>query len=435
MVALGERHVGSLSKVIFRTGGYSLSMRWKLGIFAAVGILAAAPSFAKESSIWVGSWACSPQLVEPQNRPPDPGLSGNTLRQVVHATLAGSEIRLRFSNEFGATPLTLDSVHIALPGTAAGSIRPETDRAITFSGKPGVAIPAGVLMFSDPIAFPVTALSDVVVTLKAATVPAGITGHPGSRETSYLSTGDEVSAATLTNPVTADHWYLLDGLDVQAKSDAGVVVTLGDSITDGRGSITNQNTRWPDDLARTLAADKRYANVGVLNHGIGGNNILHDGLGPSALARFDRDVIAQSGVKWVLVFEGVNDIGGSKAAIARGQASDVADRIIAALQQFIIRAHTHGLRIYGATITPFGKSQYSSDGTEAERQKVNAWIRTSGQFDAVVDFDKATRDANAPDQLEADLDSGDHLHLNSDGYKRMAAAIDLKLFAKDSHGN
>jgi len=290
-------------------------------------------------------------------------------------------------------------------------------------------------MFSDPIAFPVTALSDVVVTLKAATVPAGITGHPGSRETSYLSTGDEVSAATLTNPVTADHWYLLDGLDVQAKSDAGVVVTLGDSITDGRGSITNQNTRWPDDLARTLAADKRYANVGVLNHGIGGNNILHDGLGPSALARFDRDVIAQSGVKWVLVFEGVNDIGGSKAAIARGQASDVADRIIAALQQFIIRAHTHGLRIYGATITPFGKSQYSSDGTEAERQKVNAWIRTSGQFDAVVDFDKATRDANAPDQLEADLDSGDHLHLNSDGYKRMAAAIDLKLFAKDSHGN
>jgi lysophospholipase L1-like esterase len=402
----------------------------------AFGMLAVVPSsFAKESSTWVGSWACSPQLVEPQNRPPDPGLAGNTLRQVVHATLAGAEVRLRFSNEFGTTPLTLDSVHIALPGSTAGSIRPETDQAITFSGKPQVTIPAGVLMFSDPIAFRVAALSDVVVTLKASVVPAGITGHPGSRETSYLSTGDEVSAVTLTSPVTADHWYLLDGLDVQAKSDTADVVTLGDSITDGRGSITNQNTRWPDDLARDLAADKKYANVGVLNHGIGGNNILHDGLGPSALSRFDRDVIAQSGVRWVLVFEGVNDIGGSRGAIARGLTPNVADRIIEAYQQFIVRAHTHGLRIYGATITPFGKSQYSSEGTEAERQKVNAWIRTSGQFDAVADFDKVTRDPNAPDQLQAAFDSGDHLHLNSEGYKQMAAAIDLKLFAQQPHSN
>jgi lysophospholipase L1-like esterase len=222
---------------------------------------------------------------------------------------------------------------------------------------------------------------------------------------------------------------------VQAKSGAADVVTLGDSITDGRGSITNENTRWPDDLARDLAADKKYANVGVLNHGIGGNNILHDGLGPSALARFDRDVIAQSGVRWVLVFEGVNDIGGSRRAIERGQTSDVADRIIQAYQQFVIRAHTHGLRIYGATITPFGKSQYGSPGTEAERQKVNAWIRTSGQFDAVVDFDKVTRDPNAPDQLQAAFDSGDHLHLNSEGYKQMAAAIDLKLFAQQPRTN
>jgi len=172
----------------------------------------------------------------------------------------------------------------------------------------------------------------------------------------------------------------------------------------------------------------------VLNHGIGGNNILHDGLGPSALARFDRDVIAQSGVRWVLVFEGVNDIGGSRAA-ERGQTSDVADRIIAAYRQLILRAHTHGLLIYGATITPFGKSQYSSDATETARQKVNTWIRTSGEFDAVVDFDKATRDPNDPTQLAADVDSGDHLHLNTEGYKRMAAAIDLKLFSKGSHRN
>jgi len=410
-------------------------MRLVFGSMIAVGMLAVLPSsFAKESSTWVGSWACSPQLVEPQNRPPDPGLPGNTLRQVVHLTLSGGQIRLRFSNEFGASPLVLETVHIALPATGPGSIQPDMDRPVTFNGKPSVIIPPGTLTFSDPINFPVAALSDLVVTLKASKVPDGITGHPGSRETSFISVGDEVSAATLTNPVMTDHWYVLDGVDVRAKGDAGVVVALGDSITDGRGSITNENTRWPDDLARNLAADKRYADVGVLNHGIGGNNILHDGLGPSALARFDRDVIAQSGVRWVLVFEGVNDIGGSRAA-ERGQTSDVADRIIAAYRQLILRAHTHGLLIYGATITPFGKSQYSSDATETARQKVNTWIRTSGEFDAVVDFDKATRDPNDPTQLAADVDSGDHLHLNTEGYKRMAAAIDLKLFSKGSHRN
>ncbi len=408
-------------------------MRWIAGTAAGVAMLAVVPlSAAKESSIWVGSWACSPQLVEPQNRPPVPGLAGNTLRQVVHVTLGGSEIRLRFSNEFGGTPLTLDSVHIAL-AAGPGAIRPGTDRALTFSGKAGVSIPGGAMMFSDPIAFSVATLSDLVVTFKADSVPEGITGHPGSRETSYLAAGDEVSSATLVNPVTADHWYVLDGVDVAAKSNAGVVVTLGDSITDGRGSITNENTRWPDDVARALAADKRTATVGVLNQGIGGNRILRDGLGSNALARFDRDVIAQSGVRWVVVFEGVNDIGGTKAASDKGEMPDVADEIIEAYQQFIVRAHTHGLRIYGATITPFGKSFYFSDATEAARQKVNAWIRTSGQFDAVVDFDKATRDAKEPDQLASDLDSGDHLHLNSEGYKRMAAAIDLKLFAKESH--
>jgi lysophospholipase L1-like esterase len=408
-------------------------MRFFLGSMVAAGMLAILPSsFAKESSVWVGSWACSPQLVEPQNRPPEPGLAGNTLRQVVHLTLSGREIRLRFSNEFGATPLTLDSVHVALPA-GPGSIRPDTDRGVMFSGKVSVTIPPGTLTFTDPILFPVAALSDLVVTFKASKVPDGITGHPGSRETSYLSVGDEVPAATLTNPVTTDHWYVLNGVDVQSKGEAAAVVTLGDSITDGRGSITNENTRWPDDLARALAADKKYAGVGVLNEGIGGNRILHDGLGPSALARFDRDVIAQSGVRWVLVFEAVNDIGGAKAAAARGQTSTVADDVIDAYHQFILRAHTHGLRIYGATITPFGKSQYSSDATEAARQKVNAWIRTSEEFDAVVDFDKASRDPNEPSQLATDVDSGDHLHLNSEGYKRMAAAIDLKLFSKGPH--
>jgi lysophospholipase L1-like esterase len=407
-------------------------MRSFLGSIVVAGMLTVLPSsFAKDSSTWVGSWACSPQLVEPQNRPPEPGLRGNTLRQLVHLTLGGGEIRLRFSNEFGTTPLVLDSVHIALPA-GPGLIRPETDHGVMFNGKVSVSIPAGALMFSDPIAFPVAALSDLAVTFEASKVPDGITGHPGSRETSYLAAGDAVSAAALTNPAMTDHWYVLNGVDVKKTGEAAAVVTLGDSITDGRGSITNQNTRWPDYLARVLAADKKHSGIAVLNEGIGGNRILRDGLGPSALARFDRDVIAQSGVRWVLVFEGVNDIGGIKTAVAAGQTSTVADDVIDGYQQFIVRAHTHNLRIYGATITAFGGSQYSGDATEAVRQKVNTWIRTSGQFDAVIDFDKATRDPANPTQLAADVDSGDHLHLNSEGYKRMAAAIDLKLFAKGS---
>jgi lysophospholipase L1-like esterase len=384
---------------------------------------------AGEKEEWVGTWACSPQLVEPQNRPPDPGLAGSTLRQVIHLTLGGSQLRFRFSNEFGATPLTVTSIHIALPGEP-GSIKPESDRALTFNGKPSVTIPGGALMFSDPIAFNVAPLSDVVVTFHADTVPDGITGHPGSRSTSYLAAGDEVSATTLPSPVTTEHWYVLDGVDVQPKKNSAAIVALGDSITDGRGSITNQNTRWPDDLARALAADKKYANISVLNQGIGGNRILRDGLGPNALSRFDRDVVAQSGVRWLLVFEGVNDIGGTKAATDNGAPSTVADEIIQALQQFITRAHTHSIGVYGATITPFGQSFYSNASTEADRQKVNTWIRTSGQFDAVIDFDKAVRDPNKPDQLDAAFDSGDHLHLNSEGYRKMAADIDLNLFTQ-----
>jgi len=285
-------------------------------------------------------------------------------------------------------------------------------------------------MISDPITFPVGALSDLAVSFSASKVPDGITGHPGSRATSFLTTGDTVSAPVLTNPVTADHWYVLDGVDVSGKSSGGSVVALGDSITDGRGSITNGNTRWADFLARRLGAEKRTSDLGVLNEGIGGNCILRGGLGPTALSRFDRDVIGQSGVKWVLIFEGVNDIGGARRAAAAGDAPTVADNIILALQQFILRAHAHGIKVYGITITPFAGSSYSAASTEAERTKVNNWIRTSGKFDAVADFDKAAGDPAKPEQLDAAADSGDHLHLSSEGYKRLAEAIDLKLLAK-----
>ncbi|MGB6688720.1 MAG: SGNH/GDSL hydrolase family protein [Terracidiphilus sp.] len=378
---------------------------------------------------WVGTWSCSPQLVETRNMPPAPGLAGNTLRQIAHVTLGGQQIRLRFSNEFGNAPLSLVSVHIALPAEP-GAIRADTDRTVNFGGQPAVSIPSGALMFSDPVGLPLAPLSDIAVSIQFGQVPEDVTGHPGSRETSYLSAGNQVSSATLPSPVATDHWYVLDGIDVATQGKAGALVTLGDSITDGRGSLTNQNTRWPDDLARTFAAGKKTANVGVLNEGIGGNRILQDGLGPNALSRFDRDVIGQTGIRWLIVLEGVNDIGTAKAAAGPGAPSTVAADVILAYKQFILRAHAHGVRIYGGTITPFAGSSYANASTLRDWDAVNDWIRTCNQFDGVIDFDKAVRDPRNPEQLDPAADSGDHLHPNSEGYRRMAAAVDPAWFTK-----
>lgn len=402
------------------------------GWLAAAVLLAwAAPPLSAQAAAparWVGTWACSPQLVEPQNRPPAPGLAGNTLRQMVHLTIGGDELRFKFSNEFGLTPLTLDAVHVARPTAAPGAIRVESDRALSFGGHASVTIPAGAFILSDPIRFEAAPASDLVVTMRAGRVPDGITGHPGSRATSFLAVGDEIAQATLTDPVKVDHWYVLDGVAVEAPPAAAAIIALGDSITDGRGSVTNGNTRWTDDLARRLAAHPGDAGISVLNQALGGNNVYRPaGLGPTAISRYDRDVIAQPGARWVLVFEGVNDLGTSRRQAALG---DVAAGLIQAFQQFILRAHAHGLRIYGATITPFGGSFYDTPQTEAARATVNAWIRASGDFDAVVDFDHLVRDSNHPDRLAPAFDSGDHLHPNSAGYRAMAAGIDLDLFAR-----
>jgi lysophospholipase L1-like esterase len=378
---------------------------------------------------WIGTWASSPQLGDPGNAPPAPGFADSTLRQIVHVSIGGDQIRVRFSNAFGVTPLVISSAHVAL-GAGGSAIKPESDKALTFANQPSVTIPAGALVYSDPVDFALAPLSDLVVTIHAAAAPNGITTHPGSRETSYLASGDLVSAATLPAPAQTDHWYFLNGIDVLARRAAATVVTLGDSITDGRGSTTNGNGRWPDDLARRLVANKSTANIGVLNEGIGGNRILHDGLGPNALARFDRDVLAQDGVRWLIVLEGVNDIGTAATAATHNETPATAQDIIAAYEQIILRAHAHGIRAIGATITPFGDSFYSTPATEAIRQAVNTWIRTSGKFDAVIDFDAALRDPKNPTHLLAAADSGDHLHPADAGYKMMADAIDLTLLGK-----
>jgi lysophospholipase L1-like esterase len=410
----------------------------KRGVFACLIACALAGSALTEARArtardsdaqWVGTWASSPQLGDPGNAPPAPGFADSTLRQIVHVSIGGDQIRVRFSNAFGVTPLVISSAHVAL-GAGGSAIKPESDKSLTFANQPSVTIPAGALVYSDPVDFALAPLSDLVVTIHAAAAPNGITTHPGSRETSYLASGDLVSAATLPAPAQTDHWYFLNGIDVLARRAAATVVTLGDSITDGRGSTTNGNGRWPDDLARRLVANKSTANIGVLNEGIGGNRILHDGLGPNALARFDRDVLAQDGVRWLIVLEGVNDIGTAATAATHNETPATAQDIIAAYEQIILRAHAHGIRAIGATITPFGDSFYSTPATEAIRQAVNTWIRTSGKFDAVIDFDAALRDPNNPTHLLPAADSGDHLHPADAGYKMMADAIDLALFGK-----
>jgi lysophospholipase L1-like esterase len=372
---------------------------------------------------WVGTWASSPQFAASADQPPS-GFSDTTLRQIVHVSIGGTKLRVRFSNAFGKTALTIVSAQVA-KADVSGAIHAVSDKSLTFNGQSAGTIPAGALIYSDPLDFDLAPLSDLAITIYLRVAPDGITVHSGSRATSYFCAGNAVSAVVLPASQIADHWYFLNGVDVTARDSAAAVVVLGDSITDGKNSTTNGNSRWPDELARRLLANKVTSNVAVLNEGIGGNRLLHDGLGPNALARLDRDVLVQTGVRWLIVLEGINDIG---ACNENCDLESIASDIIGACRQIIVRAHSQEIKVYGATMTPFGGSFYASPAAERARQAVNQWIRTSGQFDAVIDFDAATRDPNNLSNLSAGFDGGDHLHPNNAGYKAMAGSIDLKLF-------
>jgi lysophospholipase L1-like esterase len=390
---------------------------------------------ASKGDAWVSSWGASQQIPEPQNALPPDDMRDATLRQIVHLSLGGSALRVHLSNAFGTEVLHFTSVHIAHPlSPSSAAIEPASDRALTFDGRLEVTIPPGAEFISDPIDMPVAALSDVAVTFHLDAPPAQETGHPGSRSTSYYVHGDQVSAADLPTAKHVDHWYQLTEIDVRTTEEAGVVVALGDSITDGHAATTNGNDRWTDVLAARLQAEKKTRDIGVSNQGIGGNHVLTDGLGPNVLARFDRDVLAPEGVRWLIVFEGVNDLGGlaRNGEVSADQHAALVARLIAAYQQIIARAHAHGLLVYGATITPYTGSGYYHPGlwSEGDRQTVNAWIRAEGHFDAVIDFDKVVRDPAHPEQMLPVFDSGDHLHPSPAGYKAIGESIPLDLFKK-----
>ncbi|NUS65061.1 MAG: SGNH/GDSL hydrolase family protein [Saccharothrix sp.] len=391
---------------------------------------------------WIHTWVSAPQTTEPDNMPPAPFtrddlvLADATLRQTARVTVGGDRLRLRFSNAFGGAALPITAVTVARPvGNRAGvaAIEPGSVRPVTFHGRADVVVPVGAQVVSDPLDFPVEPEANLTVTAFLAEGQASgtITSHPGSRTTSYLLAGDHVEADDLPGATTTDHWYFLSGIEVWSERGGSAVVTLGDSLTDGRGSTTNGNDRWPDRLSARLRAHPATASVAVLNQGTGGNRVLSEGIGPSALARFDRDVLAQSGVRWLVLFEGINDICTADAT------ADVQEQLVhdlrAGYEQIVVRAHAHGIEVFGATLAPLGGNEaYDDPGghREASRQAVNGWIRGSGVFDAVLDFDAAVRAPDEPSRLVAAYDDGDHLHLTPAGYQALADAVPLELFER-----
>ena len=377
---------------------------------------------------WQATWGSSQMEPGADNALAAGRLAGATLRQIVRVSVGGDVVRVRLSNAFGRQPLRIAAAAIgrAAPGDGAQPIVADS-RPLTFAGRSDASIPAGADWWSDPVAMPLAPFADVGISLELPDDPQGQTGHPGSRATSWLAKGAHAREAALPGAEPTAHWYLLSGIEVRRCGGSRGVVAFGDSITDGYGVRPDTNARWTDALARRLGG-----RVAVVNQGIGGNRILRDGLGPNALARFDRDVLSQSGIGHVIVLEGINDIGvlqrEAPASVAEQDA--LVAQVTAAFAQMIARAHERKIRIYGGTVMPFmANGYYHPDaGSERMRGAINAWIRRPGRFDAVIDFDRALRDPARPAYLAPAYDSGDGLHPSEAGYRAMAALVPLALF-------
>jgi lysophospholipase L1-like esterase len=404
------------------------SLTWLAFVAALTLCLAAWSGFAgaKEADgTWVATWGTSPVAPLPANTT-NTGFTNQTVRLIVHTSLGGNEVRVRLSNAFGTESLAIGAAHVALRSMNAGIVS-GTDRALTFSGSNSVSIPPGALVVSDSVKLDVPALADLAVSVYLPGPTGQATWHAAAFSTNYVSkAGDFTGAADLPVDHTVTSWFYLTDVEVKSSKDTLAIVTFGDSITDGTRSTPDTNHRWPNLLAERLA--EHHIKLSVVDEGIAGNRILHDLAGPNALARFDRDVLTQAGVGYVTVLLGINDIGRSTTGEPPQPVS--ADEIIAGHRQMIARAHEHGLKIVGCTLTPFDGAAYFSTEGETKRQAVNKFIRTGGAYDGVIDFDAVVRDPGQPARFLAMYDSGDHLHPNDAGYKAMADAIDLSLFKK-----
>ena len=377
---------------------------------------------------WVGTWAAAPVLLENKE---GFGTQDMTVREIVHVSIGGPLTRVVLTNEFGAEPLRIGGAHIANAGKD-DSISLMSANALTFGGRPSITIPAGAIAVSDPVALSLQPLSNVAISIFVpAQTLSKVSGHSFADQIGYVAPGDIIGKASLTGATAIHSWPFLKELDTKVSGQHSAVVCLGDSITDGAKSTESGNARWPDVLATRLHGSGKTNKLSVLNEGIGANRILLEGFGPAALARFDRDVLSLAGAKYLILLEGINDIG--TAFTPKGPGHPLtADDLIAGYQQLAERAHTHGIKVFAATLTPYVGAGYSSSQGEAVRKAFNDWIRTNKDLDGFIDFDKATRDAANPDVFSAVADSGDHLHPADAGYKLMADSIDLSLFTAKS---
>jgi len=407
----------------------------KIALLLVLGL--ASSLSAAEKSHWVVTWGTSPapQLAtEGEMRAAKLQFENQTLREIVHTSIGSNMVRVRLSNAYGKETIEIGAAHIALRAKGH-EIVAGSDRVLTFSGRPAIAIPPNALVLSDPVRLDVPASSDLAISIfiPKATNGAGI--HYAAQQTSYIGAGDQTGAASLLDTTTITSWIFLSAVDGLAPESAAAVVAFGDSITDGARSTLDANLRWPNVLSDRLQSRHNGRKIGVLDAGIGGNRILHDAVanvrfGVNALARFDRDVLAQPGVQYVIILEGINDLGHAGTSAPESETVS-ADDLIAGMKQMIERAHEKGIKVFGATITPFEGTTikgYFSPEKEVKRKAVNAWIRDGKAFDGVIDFEKAVRDPQNPDRMLAAYDGGDLLHPGDAGYKAMGTSIDLSLF-------
>ena len=399
-----------------------MKLKKRLLLFACATMLSSVQLMAQR---WVGTWATAEMLVETHNQPPSPGLSGNSFRQIVQTSIGGETIRLKLSNEFSNGTTEIKSVDIAVAKTAGSSaeIEESTKKTLKFNGSERVVMAAKGMVTSDPISFHLEPRQNVAITIHYGSCNNNnITGHPSSRTTSYLVSGN---TSDFSNAIKTEHWNNIFGIDVQTTDPSTcAIAVLGNSITDGRGSTTNNQNRWPDVLSKALLANEATKNIGVLNLGIGGNCVVAGGLGPAASQRYARDLF-QDGVKYIILYEGINDLGYA------GNGVTTANNIINIFKKIISEAHERGIWVYVATITPFKNNSYYTADHERGRQAFNQWVRAGEGFDGIIDFDAAVRSTSDPEALNSNfLFENDYLHLNADGYKLMGESVDISLFTR-----